>query len=132
MRTWMAYGACLLLASCTGRGERGVIKGRAVQITHGIPGQLAGQPERPMPAEGVGGTVLHFRDRRTYTVTAAGDGSYSAELPPGVYRIGFILPGDARSTDPFDRPLPKDQREAEIVAGQTVERDIPVLELFVD
>lgn len=104
----------------------GVVKGITLRI-------MQGRPPLPPPSP-VGAIEVYFKSGENIFQTTSGeDGAYSIELPPGAYRIGWRAGHEqAKDADPFDhsrsrRPLGPETTEIRVEAGQTYERDLPVL-----
>ena len=117
--------------------DLGLVKGRTVHVTYGLPGALSEEPGKPIPPEPIPGVIIYFKgDGRTYTITSGQDGTYQVELPPGNYRISWICPWEkdiAEGADLFsDRHLRKELTEIEVEDGEVYERDLPVEVTFID
>lgn len=118
------------------RPDVGLVMGRTMCITFGLPGALAGKPGKPIPRRAVPEVEVHFKgDSGDYTVTSGADGTYSIELPPGQYRIGWLHSWEReREADPFESSehLGPEVREITVEAGKIYELELPVISMFVD
>ncbi|WP_448577901.1 hypothetical protein [Thermosphaera sp.] len=117
------------------RSDHGLVTGKTLHITYRIPGILIGKPSKPIPPRAIASVDVYFQTgTNTFKATSGSDGVYSIELPPGDYRIGWILPWQKEHTknlDPF-RAAECLREEIKVEAGKTYEIYLPVSIMFVD